>query len=402
MKKYIIVYIILFSQIVVLHDFANATSMNIFMLGVMGASAMILPFRMKYIIKWDFLLLLVFIILLSSQYLHPRTFRMSTVMYSAMFMTQCVVFRTYIYSNSLSIDKYMKLIRALVFMFCAVLIIQQVMELAGMKGFNKWGHFESRWKLNSLAQEPSHLPPTMLLLLLSYSKIQQIIRGENFSLKSMFTEDKKFWIAGLYTMIGCGTTSGIFITPVFLAYFFQKQILKRLPILLLALLSLYFIFNYFFPYITERFNIIFETIWEIDPLLMYIADPSAAARISPYMFLIHEFSLTDINFLFGHGVDYAVHYFSLMLLGEELGKETGIGGLINFIYDYGIIAFLCFIIYIRKLCFHSFFSYEFIAWILVYTVCDFNVSLLWASILVFGINKWFEQNNKNIRYEYRK
>ena len=268
------------------------------------------------------------------------------------------------------------------------------MELGNIRGFNRFGYFAERWKMNSLAQEPSCLPPSMMLLLLSYVKMQQIQMGNKFNLKQMWKNDKLFWTAGLYTMIGCGTTTGIFITPVFGAYFFKKQILKKLPLIALGLMGIFTFFSYVFPYVVVRFNNIFHAIWSIDPTLMYAADSSASARIAPYMFLIHEFDLFDFNFLFGHGVDYANHYFSLMLVGQELGGEIGIGGLVNFLYDYGLIAFIIFIIYIKRICFHSFFSYEFIIWLLIYSVNPFNTSLLWASILFLGVNKYFEMRYK--------
>ena len=86
-----------------------------------------------------------------------------------------------------------------------------------------------------------------------------------------------------------------------------------------------------------------------------------------------------------------------MLVGQEMGGEIGIGGLVNFLYDYGLIAFVAIILYLKRICFHSLFSYEFIAWLLIYSINGFNLSLLWGSILFFGVNKYFERIYLNKR-----
>lgn len=389
MKKIPIVYLILFFTVVVIHIFANAAGQNMLMLGVMGYCAILLPSRIKRTDSWDLLPILIFVVMFCSQYIHPKEFRISTVLYSAMFMIQCVVFRTYL-NEDFKIEGYMKFVKMLVYLFTSVLILQQALQLVHVQGFNRILFADTPWKMNSLSQEPSFLPPTMMLLLLSYAKMKQLTNKETEDIKELWKRDKRLWMAGLYTMVGCGTTSGIFIFPVFLAYFFQKQIIKSLPIVLLLGTVGYIVFSNLFPYVVERFNNIFEVIWQMDPQMMYYADASASARIAPYMFLVNEFSLYDSNFWFGHGIDYATHYFSLMLVGEEKGSEIGIGGLVNFLYDYGLIALLAFLAYIKRLCFKSFLSYEFIAWLLIYSIYSFNVSLLWGSILFFAVNKYFE------------
>lgn len=390
MKKIPIVYLILFFTVVVIHIFTNAAGQNMLMLGVMGYCAILLPSRIKRTDAWDLLPILIFVVMFCSQYIHPKDFRISTVLYSAMFMIQCVVFRTY-FNEDFKIEDYMKFLKVLVFLFAGVLIQQQVLQIFHVIGLNRIMFADTQWKMNSLAQEPSCLPPIMMLLLLSYTKMKQLVDSETIDLKILWRSDKKLWIAGLYTMVGCGTTSGIFIFPVFLAYYFQKQIIKSLPIVAVIGVIGFWFFANLFPYVVERFTNIFEVIGEMNPQLMYAADPSASARIAPYMFLYNEFSLNNSDFWFGHGVDYANHYFSLMLVGEEKGSEIGIGGLVNFLYDYGLIAVILFLLYLRKMCFKSFLSYEFIAWLLIYSINAFNMSLLWASILFFSANKYFEK-----------
>ena len=96
MKKIPIYYLILFFTVVVIHIFANEAGQNMLMLGVMGYCAILLPSRIRRTDAWDLLPILIFVIMFCSQYIHPKEFRLSTVLYSAMFMIQCVVFRTYL------------------------------------------------------------------------------------------------------------------------------------------------------------------------------------------------------------------------------------------------------------------------------------------------------------------
>ena len=157
MKKIPIIYFILFFTVVVIHIFANEAGQNMLMLGVMGYCAILLPSRIRRTDAWDLLPILIFVIVFCSQYIHPKGFRLSTVLYSAMFMIQCVVFRTYP-NEDFKIDKYMKFIKMLIYLFAGVLVLQQALQLVHVQGFNRVFFDSTPWKMNSLSQEPSCLP----------------------------------------------------------------------------------------------------------------------------------------------------------------------------------------------------------------------------------------------------
>lgn len=385
---------ILFFTTVVLHYFSNSGGQNMIMIGVMLACVFVLPLRLRSFDLWDLLLLTIFLLEMLQDVIHPSTFRLSTVVYSALFMIQFVVLKS-LAPHYLRTKDYVELIRGLIYLFMAVLILQQLSELAGVEGFNRNGIFAVRWKMNSLAQEPSVLPPTIMLLLLSHTKMKELALGKSLSLKESIMGDKRLWFAGLYTSIGCGTTSGIFIVPIFLLYFFRKHIIKYLPHLALLGGALIGAFTVLFPYVVERFLAILNVIGTMDPNLLYAADPSGSARIAPYMIAIQEFDLADRYFWLGHGVDYATFHFSSILVGQELDAGIGIGGIINFFYDYGAIAFLCFILYIRKRCFNSFWSFNFLLWVLVFSVSQFNTASAWFPLSYMMINNTFERKCRN-------
>ena len=391
--KFLTICILLFTT-VVLHDFSNSGGQNMIMIGVMFLCVFVLPFRLKLFDFWDLLLFTIFLLEMTQSIIHPANFRLSTVLYSALFMVQFAMLKV-LTPRYLRMKDYVKLIRGLIYLFTAVLILQQLSELVGVEGFNRNGLFSARWKMNSLAQEPSSLPPIIMLLLLSYTKMKELALGKSLSLKESIIGDKKLWFAGLYTSIGCGTTSGIFVVPIFLLYFFRKHLIKYLPHFAFLGGALVGAFAVLFPYAVERFVAILNVIGTMDPNLLYAADPSGSARIAPYMIAIQEFDLADRYFWLGHGVDYATFHFSSILVGQELDAEIGIGGIINFFYDYGAIAFLCFILYIRKYCFNSFWSFNFLLWVLVFSVSPFNTASAWFPLFYMMINNTFEKKCRN-------
>jgi len=378
---------------IVLHNFTNVSGQNMIMLAVMFVCTVILPLRYEKITLWDLLLLAIFLIEISTKITHPSTFRLSTVLYSGLFMIQFVVLRT-LSSTHISISEYSKFIKYVVFAFAFVLMIQQLMEIAELDGFNRNGFFSTRWKMNSLAQEPSYLPPTIMMLMVSYVKMKELVRKRTITLKESFNSDKLLWVAVIYTMVGCGTTSSIFVLPVFLIFFFRKEILEQIPNTLIIGASLFAFLMFVFPYIVQRFWIITDVLSTFDPIAIYDADSSASARIAPYFILMKELDLTTVDFWFGHGVDYGTKHLSFILLGREMDAGIGIGGMVNFLYDYGVVSFVCLLIYMRKYCFKTFFNYDFICWFFIYTVFPFNTSSAWMPISFMMVNKCLEQKYK--------
>jgi hypothetical protein len=363
------------------------------MIGVMGACACILPTRITRCDKWDLLLLVIFLIQLSSYYIHPKAFRLSTVLYSGLFYVQIITFRT-LAKDYLRVETYNKFVKALIYLFFIVLIIQQLSELAHIDGFNRFGFFEARWKMNSLAQEPSFLPGSMILLMLSYVRTSILLSGEKtYDIKNKFKEDKYIWLAFFYTVVGCGTTAGIFALPFFLLYFVKDKVIRKLPFFATAVILLFLLISFLFPYVQERFNNVFSVITKMDPYEMYDQDPSASARIAPYMFLLKEFTFSK-DFIWGHGIDYATHYFSFELVGEELDAGIGIGGIVNFLYDYGFIAFILFMLYLRHTTLKSFLSYNALLWFGVFSISQINIALCWAFIAFMESNAILEAKHQ--------
>lgn len=377
-------YIIIIFSIIVLLDFSNDAGQNIIMIAVMTICPIIMMTNLTKIEKNDIIAFAVLLLLFLSYYIHHESFRLSTILYSGMFIIQFITYKI-LAKRYIDICSYRKLLVILIYLFFGVLIVQQISRLAHLPEFNSW--YYSEFKMNSLAQEPSSLPPTIIIILYSIVKIDEIYLNHNITLKKHFKSNKFLWIAFLYMIFTCGSTTGIFILPIFLLYFYRNHIVKKIPLISISFLLIYYVFSFISPFITERMGVIIEALISLDPIKIYEADPSASARLAPYLIYFKDINFFDINFLFGHGIDYGINYMSLVLRGiEDENRNSGIGGFINFAYDYGFIALILFIVYLRKNIF-KFKSFDFIIWFLIFTTKPFNMSLFWVPILLMYTNK---------------
>lgn len=382
LKKF--TYLIIIFSIITLLDFSNESGQNMIMICVMSVCPIILIANIGKIEKNDILIFFILAILFSSYYLHPEDFRISTVLFSGMFIIQFVTYKV-LAKKYINIHSYRKLLVILIYLFLIVLIVQQISRLAHIPEFNSWHYKE--FKMNSLAQEPSALPPTIIIIIYSIVKVDEIILKQNLNFKEHFEKNKRLWLAFFYMIFTCGSTTGIFIMPILLLYFYRYKILSKVPYLLIVFVLIFYAYSIISPFITERMTSIFTALMSFDPIKIYEADQSASARLAPYLIYLNEINLFDINFWFGHGIDYGINHMSFVLRGiEDEERTSGIGGIINFAYDYGFIAFILFVIYLRKNIF-KFKSFDFVVWLFIFTIQSFNVSLFWIPILLMYTNK---------------
>ena len=98
---------------------------NLFLIGVMSISPIII-LRFFEFDKLDFLLLLfVTTIAIFPSLSHPDTMRWSTVLYSIMFGLSFIAFKLLLQQKYLSIIRYINILRYLIYAYFIVLLIQQ-------------------------------------------------------------------------------------------------------------------------------------------------------------------------------------------------------------------------------------------------------------------------------------
>lgn len=390
-------YLILASSIVVLHMLSIDGGVNMLNVVVMVVASISIIFRYKELNRYDLGLVLLWFVMYLSATNNPH-FRLSTFMYSGLFIFQFIALRAY--SKYIKSENYLAFIKILLYAFALVLFIQQISAIVGIQGFNRNGEFDIRFKMNSLAQEPSMFPPSIALLFLMYVRMKYLNQLQFIGLKQIYRENKKICWLVLYMLFTCGTTSAIILLPIILLFFLKSHIIRYIPFFVIALISGIVIIGYLYPRTIERILNILGAIGSLNPMQVYDADPSASARISPYLFYLKDFDLTNWHIWVGFGHDYGTKYLSWNMLGKEMGSEIGIGGIVNFVYDYGLIIFLYFLFLMRKMVFKKFWSWDFFFWFFAFSMQGFNMLIFWSFFTFTFITKLFE--NKKINMELRK
>lgn len=139
---------------------------NLLLIWVMGVSPLIVIARFRFDKNDVLSLLFLASIIIFPLIFHPESMRWSTVLYSWMFGLTFIAYKQLLQLNYFTIEPYLKLLKALLLAYFAVLLIQQFCVLTGLPVFNVSNYSPAEpWKLNSLAAEPSHSARIVALLM---------------------------------------------------------------------------------------------------------------------------------------------------------------------------------------------------------------------------------------------
>ena len=328
-----------------------------------------------------------------TMFVHPNEFRLSTVAYSIMFVISYIYFTKLIQSNSFSYLDLLKLSRFVVLAYTIVLLFQHLGILFHLPIINENPGIEyDSFKVNSLSNEPSHTGPIVAISFFGYIKMKELQLGiKRVSFRTLFRQDKWVIIGFFYTMLGSLSVTCILSMLVISLYFVSKRHLLA-GILFISVLTISVIFSD--NSIGERIRTLLPALLLLDPQTLYYVDPSSTARIGPIMTYILEFSPFNVNCWFGYGCDYGTRHVMYYMTGNYVEDEFGeIGGIINFIYNYGMISFVLFLSMIIKIT--KIKSFMFFIYITLFLVSPFNVHMTWLFIMyVYCIN--YFQNRKTI------
>jgi hypothetical protein len=131
----------------------------------------------------------------------------------------------------------------------------------------------------------------------------------------------------------------------------------------------------------------------LDIEAIYEVDASAGARIVPFIVIIKEFDLSNINLWVGYGCDYGGLYMMSQLIGHDAEVNIGVGGIINQLLDYGLIFFVPYLLSVTQIT--KFKSYDFLMYMSLFFVTGINVYLTWLFFIVIYTVKYFTRK-KNI------
>lgn len=363
---------------------------NLFLIGVMTISPMILLVNRKFYKNDIWLLIFMLSIILIPYINHSESMRWSTVIFSLLFCSTFLAYKNLLYANNFSILNYQKLLKYLIYAYFLVLLIQQFCVLTGLPIFNVSNyHINEPWKLNTLTSEPSHSARIVALLMYCYIEIKETVDNKKYNFYLNIKKDKWVWIAFIWTMATMGSgTAFLFILLVLLKFIKFRNLV---PLFILFGILVFIVEANGIDAFQRTFKTTMATL-TLDTKLIFEADGSAAYRILPLIVLAKMVSFFTFDGWFGHGIDHVASFLSDYVPGLPIGW-TG-GGLLQLWIDFGFLSFLLF------LGFH-FVSFlkkgnylDLIFWFMLVFIQGINNQILWLCIMLLFTNNFFKQISK--------
>ena len=378
--------VILFSLSIAPAIFLGEGNRNLLLIGVIFITPIFLLKILK-IEKIDILFFLMFLIMLLVPYIvNTETYRISTVLYSGLFGFLFITYKQLLNNSDFTIDTYLKLIKFIIYAYFIVLLIQQFCVLTGLPIFNISNYEQANpWKLNSLSAEPSHTGRIVPLLMFSYIVIKEFIENRKYSLSLDFTNDKYLWFAFSWIIFTSGSaTAYLFFILIFLKFLSLKNSIY-LCILILLLIGL---INFFEINSYQRTLDFFMAVLTLDINKMMAVDHSASIRIAPLVVVFNNITATNINGLFGNGIDTTSNLISKYIYGIPDGLVAG--GTFQLWYEYGFIVFILFIIYTFFSIYDKNNNTNILFWFLLVFIAGINSQMVWLCMVLLYTNKYFK------------
>ena len=364
---------------------------NLFLIGVMAISPIII-LRFFEFDKLDLLLLLFLIaIAVLPSLLHPETMRWSTVLYSIMFGLTFIAYKQLLCQKHFSVLNYFKILKLLIYAYFIVLLVQQFCVLTGLPVFNLSNYDATEpWKLNALSAEPSHSGRIVAILMYSYILINEKLLNRSYNLKKDIRKDKWVWIAFIWTMITMGSGTAILFIIIFLLKFLRFK--KLIPIIIITTII-------FIPIISSIQNKSFQRTKKVILATLTLnestilkADHSAAMRIIPSIVASKKVGFNSLNDWVGNGVDFTASFMSDEVPG--LPEGTSGGGMFQIWLEYGFISFALFVIFSLSNTYRKRDYLSFLFWFLLVFAYGVNNQIVWLCIVLLYTNKYFYKKNQ--------
>ena len=311
--------------------------------------------------------------------------RESTVLYLGLFVISFAGYVLLLHKFNTPIPVFVKFLRCFLWAYIIVLIIQQFFATIGFRDqdiTNICGYFDNKYKLNSLAIEPSHAGRIMGIMFLTFLKVDSIA-NKYANIKAFIKQNKKLFIGYSYAMITMGSSTALMVYLITMLYFIKKEtVLYALPVVIAFYLLI--------PTIDweplNRGRAVVEAALTGKQDNIQEADGSASVRTAFYFNTIQSFDLTDKEFLFGHGIEEGQVY--------EVKEYNIESNLIGGIWQYGFIPYIFSLFIIYMFCCH-FFSLENLIFFFFLGGGFGNVAYFWGAVLLLSSNIYYKKQYKN-------
>ena len=363
--------------------------MNLYLVGLMAIIPFLLFVQYPYFHKQEGLIYLLFFAILISGLLHLGSFRISTIIYTLLFLLTFVYYIRLITLSPLDIDKYIKILKFILIAYFVVLIIQQFCVFIHSPFIlNFIAGTTETFKLNSLSPEPSNTARIIMVSMYSYITMLELKWDRSYNLIKDGKKDY-IWLIFLYPMLTMGSGFAIVLLLIFLLKFLELK--KAIYMLVLILIAFIVVLNLNIPAVDRvmRFG---EAFLKLDPNLMMVADHSASIRVVPTLLYFTMFDALNINTWFGFGIDYSANLIPTLMSGIPEGEFRG-ALFPSFFIDSGLICVIILFAMINKFCLKKFLSFDTFFLLLLIFASGLNTQLFWISIMLYTTNNYLNQTN---------
>lgn len=343
------VFFLFLSLNITISYFILGNETNGLLVSMIGLSPVILVCFKRKILEEDILLLLVLLFMFIFAFTKVG-FRPISYLYSVCFVAAYLCLRESFLQNKFPMFRMQRILRNILYAFAIVLFIQQLCVIAGIKPINQLFGFENKWKLPSLAQEPSHMAIFVFFFMYSYMLISEKLLGHKYRLSDA-KKEKWVWIAYFWCMLTCQSTSAImYCGLMFLRFLKPRTILKSGIGLVIAIVPIYLFLRETPAF--QRVVLFSEAFFTLDINKINDADHSAAYRFFPLFYLLNHLDVFNSEFWFGHGLDFGketLNEYALYVSNDvAYDGNINIGGFFSYILDYGMLCFLTLCLAIKK------------------------------------------------------
>ena len=374
------VFFLFLSLNITISYFILGNETNGLLVSMIGLSPVILVCFKRKILEEDILLLLVLLFMFIFAFTKVG-FRPISYLYSVCFVAAYLCLRESFLQNKFPMFRMQRILRNILYAFAIVLFIQQLCVIAGIKPINQLFGFENKWKLPSLAQEPSHMAIFVYFFMYSYMLISEKLLGHKYRLSDA-KKEKWVWIAYFWCMLTCQSTSAImYCGLMFLRFLKPRTILKSGIGLVIAIVPIYLFLRETPAF--QRVVLFSEAFFTLDINKINDADHSAAYRFFPLFYLLNHLDVFNSEFWFGHGLDFGketLNEYALYVSNDvAYDGNINIGGFFSYILDYGMLCFLTLCLAIKKAIrgVGDFWLVIFYIWLNLFV--GFNMQLFWSS-----------------------
>ena len=347
-------------------------------------------FKLGKIFMW---MALYYGLVMLAAWMHPETFRATTVIYLAMFILMFITYHNLIYlEEKITFDLFLKVVKGMIMAFTICLVLQQISIRMGypiMPIINLVQILDRGIGANSLSFEPSSAARTMAVLFLAMLRLYEIKFGHAPTVKELYIEARWPTLGFLWSMLTMGSGTA-FVALALLAFYFIKRnyALTILPILII----LYFIVPYIEFTPLQRAYEAVNAAMTLDTDEVIETDTSAATRIAPMINTIINLDLMDFQTWFGHGVDYVSTIRNANIRNQLV--------MIGSIQEYGLLSFIISIVMVFSCVIKKFVSIETLLFTFLFGFSLYNISYIWGTMMIFASVRYFQIQNEIASLEF--